>query len=390
MAVRKGELAGGAEMRGSIRTDGGRFFIIGLGSMVLLLLPVVGAAQKIKMENGIPVVYNPKKPVKKAGLPSQLFLRRDLLIGEAAGDENYVFSELGSVQADNEGNIYALDSKEVKLRVFDQTGKFLRSFLRKGQGPKEVQLPARMIMTPAERLCIYDLANRRLAFYSKAGECLKEINAAKWSFIRMRHDSRGTIYADSLVMDIKSLVLKLMKFDPELNLISTISEFARERRPGKVDVMPDRFVFEVAKGDRFLWGITSKYEIHVLDPGGKLVRKIVKDFDPVKVTDKDKQERLKDRPSVPITVEYIFPEHFAPIYATIIDNRGWLYVRTNERDEKGNCVYDIFDEDGILFSRFAHPESEILFQIRKNKMYFMISENEEGIPQIKRYAAEWK
>jgi hypothetical protein len=81
--------------------------VLGLFSIVGLAVgsrPGSAAGQKIvtRTEDGVPVVYNPKKPAPPAGVPSSLVLKHDFTIGRESGDENYMFSELRSVQVDDQ------------------------------------------------------------------------------------------------------------------------------------------------------------------------------------------------------------------------------------------------------------------------------------------------
>lgn len=367
-------------------------------ALILLCLPfslepAMTEGQKMKMEDGIPVIYNPKEPVQLKGAPSALTLRQDLVIGRASGDENEMFSELRAVQVDSEGNIYVLDGKEIHIRVFDKNGKHLRTFGKRGQGPGEIQMPIRMTLTPDGKLALLDNGNRKIAIFSPAGECLKEIPSAKWNLIRFRQDKQGQIYGDTFFFDEKGLGEKLLKFDPELNLLSTIEEIFTELRPPKVNPLPDRFVYDLMKGDYLIWGFTAKYELHILNPQGKLVCKIVKDYDPVRVSEKDKEkmskERFGDKGSPPgVTLEW--PANYPPIYTILADDQNRIFVRTYDRDARGWYYYDVFNPKGIFFLKFALAEEEIPMAIRNDKMYCLIDEGEEGVPQVKRYILEWK
>jgi hypothetical protein len=73
---------------------------------------------------------------------------------ESATDERqrpYQFSSIRDADFDDEGNIYALDSKDVCVKVFDGTGKFRRTILRQGQGPNEIENPYRIRIRRSDR-----------------------------------------------------------------------------------------------------------------------------------------------------------------------------------------------------------------------------------------------
>lgn len=369
------------------------FFLLVSGFFSFMSQPAHSSSQKIKTENGIPVVYNPMQPVAQKGLPSQVVPREDLVIGVASGDETYMFSALRSVQVDNDGNIYVLDWKEDKVKVFNKDGKHLRTFGKKGQGPGELQLPSRMSLTPGGKLAILDVGNKRLAYYSLTGECLKEIPSAKWNLIRTRVDSRSSVYGDNFVFGEKSLSERLLKFDPELNLISTISDVAIEQKIPKVNPIPDRFVYDIMKDDNFIWAFTTKYEFQIMNPEGKLVRKIIKDYDPVKITEKDKEKEIRDLygdKGAPPGIVLEFPAYYSPIYSMLVDDQDRVFIRTNAKDAKGNYYFDVFSPDGMCYLNFTLAAEEIPMAVKKDRIYCLIPENQEGIPQVKRYSLEWK
>jgi hypothetical protein len=142
-------------------------------------------------------------------------------------------------------------------------------------------------------------------------------------------------------------------------------------------------------------GQTDKYEFMVMSADGKPVRKIVKDYDPVKVAGAAKDRLLKDNSPENLPPGYTvqIPGYFPAIYYFIIDDRDRLFVRTYEYEEKADgpwLFYDVFDAEGRYVARFSLPEREMAFIVKKNKLYCMVQENEEGFPQVKRYDMTWR
>jgi len=86
------------------------------------------------MEDGIPVVFNPKEPVPLPDTPSRLTLIEDLKLGEPDENQIYPFSRLNWLSVENEENIITMDNEEGCIRIFDKTGKLIKRFGRKGQG----------------------------------------------------------------------------------------------------------------------------------------------------------------------------------------------------------------------------------------------------------------
>ncbi|HQH61864.1 MAG TPA: 6-bladed beta-propeller [Candidatus Saccharicenans sp.] len=59
----------------------------------------------------------------------------------SSADDPYLFSQIWSATCDTEGNVYVLDYKDVCVKAFDQSGKFLRKMFREGRGPEEIEAP---------------------------------------------------------------------------------------------------------------------------------------------------------------------------------------------------------------------------------------------------------
>jgi len=343
---------------------------------------------KIKIENGVQVVYNPKNPAPPPGTPEKIIIKEDLCIGDEEEIEDFMFSQIRSVQVDEEENIYVLDSKEICIKVFDKNGKHIRTFGKKGQGPGEIQMPMRMYLVAGKEIMIYDYANNRLSFYSLDGKCLREISAGKYRFSRTIPDSKGNIITQISIPGEKT-VTEIKKFDRDLNPLITIESIEEERTPWVINMMSPVLNIRVMKNDNIVWGMSSKYEIFVVSPEGKTLRKIVKDYTPIKISNAEKEKMIKDT-NVPSEFKLKFPKNYNPFYFFIPGDEGRIYVRTYEKDKEGNFYYDVFDPEGRYVAKFSLPEIEFLYVVKKNKMYTMIWEDEKGIPLVKRYSVVWK
>jgi len=369
-------------------------------AIVFLLDPAASSAEDkivVKKENGLTVVYNPRNPVPPPGSPKSLTLQPDLTIGDQSGDENYTFSQLRSIQVDDQENIFALDMKEIKIKVFDKNGKFVRSFGKKGQGPGEIGMPIRMEMTPSGNLVLYDMGNNKFIHFSLDGTCQKEIPTGKyWALIRFKFDSKGCLYADTRTYEETRMSSELKKFSPDFKPLLTVTTFAEERNPRIITPFSTSFAMQRRQDDTLIWMNTTKYEFTIVDGEGKPVKKIIRDWAPVKITDAIKErmtkEDLGDRGLSP-GYKYEVPSHFPPVYYFAIDDQDRMYVCTYAYEEKDGDYwpyFDVFDAEGRYITKFCHPRREMVFAVKKNKLYCMVQESEEGIPLVKRYIMIWK
>ena len=264
-----------------------RLFIIGMILTCFTIIPIPGQKAKIEKKDGLTLIYNPKKPVKKAGSPSTLLLNPDLRIGDKIEDENYSFSRIGGVEVDKDEDIIVIDEKEVIFKIYDKNGKYLRTFGKRGQGPCEFQNAARVVLKGGKDIVVMDRGNNRFSYYSKEGECLKEIPLGKYSSTsRVKPDSKGYIYADTADFDTDKRIDKIIRFDPEFKILAVVAEAEVARKPSEFSLISEWFMFVVLENDHLVWGRNNKYEFTVLNPDGTPTKKIIKDYDPVKITKK--------------------------------------------------------------------------------------------------------
>lgn len=369
--------------------------LVSLGIVLLLIgfgASTTWAAQKVefKTENGVTVVQNPKTPVPQPGGPLQLILKEELVIGKESGASGPFFADLRSLGVDDKENIWTLDWSDVKIRVFDKTGKLISTFGKKGQGPKELQNPQRMAVSGDGRAFILD--PNKLAVYALDGRCLEEFPTAKSHPFRIKLDRAGFIYMDSMEYGPKAISSTLTKFDAHLNPVMTTSTHEQPMPvSGALSPFPGIVYFVPTSDAHLIWGVGLQYRFHVLDRAGKLVKLIIKDFAPLRISTADQKsviEEMYGNQAPP--VKFNFPDAYPPFQFFMGDDEDRLYVRTYEKDGKGGFWHDVFDAQGRCFTRFSLPKDEMPFIVKKSKLYVIISENEEGIPLIKRYSMEWK
>lgn len=103
---------------------------------------------------------------KYAGISSLVLEQR---IGVVDGPSEYMFAQIFDVLPARNGSLLVLDRGAMELRLFDSTGRFVRTVARRGQGPGEFTAPAGMAFLRDGRLLLYDSGNRRINVYTAAG-----------------------------------------------------------------------------------------------------------------------------------------------------------------------------------------------------------------------------
>ncbi len=113
---------------------------------------------------------------------------------------NKVIKPAIKLSNDDSGNIYTLDPKEIRIRVFNPRGILIESFGFKGQGPGEFCGPAWLKITPKEELVVYDVLNRRFTYLALDGTTVKTLNAKTVPFGKNDIDSKGNVYIHKLAI----------------------------------------------------------------------------------------------------------------------------------------------------------------------------------------------
>jgi hypothetical protein len=373
------------------------FVLIGLAAVLFMGSGLLAQEIEVKMEDGIPVVYNPKEPVPIDGVSVKLTLKHELTIGRESGDENFVFLGLQIFAVDDQERICVLDWKDnTKVKIFDTKGNNLCSFGKGGKGPGEMSRPTRLIDVPGGGIAVLD-SGSKLVFFSPEGELLKEVPLGKYASLRRYLiDSDGYIYGHVWSFDETKATAKFMKFSPVLEPLETLASFEQKIMPRVFRPFTEEFFIKLTANGNLLWAVPSEYKITILDRDGKILKRIIKDYDPVKITAADREELIKAtfgergvRPDIKVD----FPKHFPAIRHIAGGGDGRIYVRTHDyiEGEDGRLFrHDVFDAEGRYLTKFYHAFTETVMWIYKDKLYTRVEESAGGMEKVKIYSLIWE
>jgi len=335
----------------------------------------------VEKENGVTVVKNPKEPMYREKVFS---LEEELSIGVAEGRAEYMFSEIGTIAVGDEERIYISDWKEIHIKVFDKDGMYLITIGRKGQGPGEFERISGMQITHQKELLVFDMNMRRISFFTVAGKLIETLSLSELRPFKLNMNSKRNFIITSFTLDLMTnqSITEFKIYDANLSLLNTIAA------PGPRSLFnpfEPFFIWELAKDDNIVYGYNKTYELQILDSGGNSIKRIEKEYDPVKITKEEKQEAEK-KYSSPNKIEY---PSFHPAYHNFtLDDEGRIYVQTFEKTEDGRgYYYDIFDAKGRYITKIPLKFTPRI--LKKNKLY-TIEEDEEGYQVVKRYKVSWK
>ena len=363
---------------------------MGVCSLALILSSALAEQKpqwtgKIEVQNGINVIISPREPMYKG---ETLTLKEEMAIGGAASREPYSLAAVRSLAVDDTGAIFVLDEKDIVIKAFDKSGKYLKSFGQKGQGPGDLNSPSRITFDRTKRLLVVRNGPLGLSTFGRDGAFLKTIVTED---IKASHnavfDTQGRLYMNRIrVQDMEHRWDVLERYDSEMTMAVELKSIPIG---SPYNVVAPMVAWTIDRKDNIIFGYPQKYEIETIDSQGKTTKKIQRDYDPVEVGPELKERNakaLKELRLPPEIASKIFLSKYHSAYANfLIDDDNRLFVATWK--QKGtDYFYDVFDEDGRYLVEVLLPYKAILFE--GGKLYTSEADLED-YPVVKRYAVTW-
>jgi hypothetical protein len=142
--------------------------------------------------------------------------------------------------------------------------------------------------------------------------------------------------------------------------------------------------FRINNYDQVICGYPENYEINIFDKKGNLTRKIIKDYDPVEITEGEIKEATE---GLPQNMKLSIPKYHFPYRRFTTDDEGRIFVQTYEKTTDGSgYYYDVFDSEGKFIVKI--PLKIRPYVLKKKKLY-TVEENEDGYLFVRRYEVTW-
>ena len=369
-----------------------------------------GSAVHKTIENGVEVVLNPAGPVRLTGEPSVLTL--DKVFSLDTEDDAIAalgITDIVAFDVDRAGNLLILvpptGPRDCVFKLSPEA-KLLASFGRVGQGPNEVQYPSEVLANDNGEIWVLESPNNKVYIFDSEGKPIAGRSAVKFeTIIPLANGNHLVTRLDAADPTMKYLPMTIELYDPDFRLLKELDRSVGYANRTIYEKVPEPYVSGTgftfqgkASRDRIYVGNSERgYETLVFDLEGRLVRKIRKDFSPVSVSDDYRKKYLKDYLEfMPDYAKKIyFPESWHAFHAFFPDEQGRLFVMTYEPgDRPGEYVYDIFNKDGTLIARtslaaFHGGGGYLLARVRGDRLY-AVEEKENGFKRLEVYRLAWR
>ncbi len=347
------------------------------------------------LEDGTPVTKNPNYPKSQS---QKYSIQEDLTIGVADGDSNYTFNYLYDIAVDTKNNIYVLDMMDYLVRVYDQHGKFLFSFGRKGQGPGEFVEPSSIYTDNNDNIFVCDVISDRITQFNPKGQYVSDFaiklnqeligigegqiffltNRNKWDTRTGKEERTFDYYnhIDKELYKIAALHGQNGTPRPEGGLMTTGYE------TGALNYI-------VNNNGELIVGNNEEYYLSVYDMKGKLLRKFGREIKNISITSSDKK-RLFGSPVSLRENESLLPQNKPAFkisrFRFLCDQKDNIWIPTFEKEDEG-IIFDIFDEKGIYITKIflKYQSRDLKPLLIKHDYLYAIHYDDDRVNRVKRF-----
>jgi hypothetical protein len=304
------------------------------------------------IEEGVEVVLNHVEPYQIKGQPATFSLEEILSIDLEREDlARAGLMGGGEWDADDDGNIFVVGFKNNDNFIyrFDRAGLMTGSFGRRGQGPGELLGPSLSGVYGGE-IALSDFVGTKYVVYDLDGRLLRERRLEHPDRLSPLGNGRFVGFGPHLDPAAKAFYYALTLRDAEFNELKVLDRY---EFPSDDSRQVPFFMWRIS-GDQIIVANEARgYELWIHDLDGRLVRKIRKEYRPVRVTEEIKRAILGPdyRKSGSSQSDY-FSDPLPPLNQFFTDDEGRIFVMTYEPGVRpGEHIWDIFNPEGIFVGR---------------------------------------
>jgi len=365
--------------------------------------PAVWAGTIDTLASGRIVVTNPPRPQWGGG--EGWTVTEDLRIGALEDVGPFQFGQVRAVEVDDLDRIWVLEAQSREIRVFGPDGSHVRTIGQEGGGPGEFADPAHMAFGPDGHLWVPDPANNRVSVIDTTGAFVTSHRMEGGFFMSPwpgGFDDAGRFYLPvPYQYPSGEFAIATVRYDGELVPLDTIPMLRNPNPPRQfqlvepggdgrlIATVPFSAGLTTARSPRgTVWGMmTGEYRLFEVDVTGDTLRTIQASFEPLPVTDADREAALEGLSWFIDQGGKVDPSLMPPTKPAasgmFLDDAGRIWV-DRMTESPGGQDYDVFDAEGRLLGRVELPAPLPSVRMVVGDFVYGVTQDELGVPYVVR------
>lgn len=212
-----------------------------------------------------------------------------------------------------------------------------------GQGPGEVQFPSYPGVNGSDQILVWDSGALKLLVFDSRGDLMRETRLG----MKVRALGAPTFLENGYLLVRKTGETEERGDPYQVSINLYDARFKKVREMGgyrlleplavdKISVFPKIPTLGISKSRIYVGEAESGYEISVYDLEGRLMRKIRKEYEPVRVPENLKREVMDRLVNHPLREKLYFPEYM-PVFQHFLSMIGKGFLSSlQKRGRRGN------------------------------------------------------
>ena len=296
-------------------------------------------------------------------------------------DDDIIFGAVITAETGPDGNIYALDTQQSQVFVFDVEGNLLRILSREGEGPGETRRPEDMVFFADGTLGLVQYINGKIVRIDLEGTPLNSMMPPGYdpneggggmsSIRRVRYRAGNLVANGARVVPLEEGMMRtqyLVRCNESSEILveylsrATNAVLMRDGWIEKDNYFPSHERWDIDGTGRVLAAAArNDYRITVFEPGGATAFTFGRKMKPLARTEAEKQEirdsltviRDGERMEVRVQVEDDHPAVSSLVWMEpgeiwVLNSRG-----THDQEPGIMQTYDVFDTTGVFLREVA-------------------------------------
>lgn len=304
-----------------------------------------------------------------------------LEIGTVDGAPEFQFGLISAVSVGPGGGVHVADSQTSEIRVFDDSGAYLRTLGGEGEGPGEFRYLDGLRVSSDGTVTARDSQLMRVTRFSPDGEVIETFPIQR-PFIQLSDRNYFWVGEDGRVWDWvatgsgmpnAAIVANVFSFDPSNRAIVDtavvaswtprnilITQDGRPRLGVAVPYDPSPSAAVTPDG-RIVASLGERYDVVEFSPNGDTVRVVSRDLDPIPLpADMDATVDSLVRAAIDQAEggeaeDYTLPSAQPYFTQLVVDDANNVWIGRIGRRNALPREYDIFDPDGRFLGTVAMP-----------------------------------